>query len=173
MLKKVFLTVLVAILVVGTTNVNAMTQKQLEEKITKSSYTINGEKVEVNSQITRAIEQYLSDHELDPGQIESISSIFDEMIKVFENAKVTSYDKLTKAQKNDIKGMAEDALYYLGLELDIQEDKVVITENGEEIFAITKDVIRYTDNNTILMAAGVVSLLGIAVVTRKIAKANA
>lgn len=176
MLKKVFLTVLAAILVVGTTNVSAMskTNEKLCKELSNLSYTVDGEKITVPADVVTEIERYLEEAKIEEEDAELALIWAKKTVKALEEAGAKSFSDLDEDEYWTIYNYAQTAAYYAGVQFDIVDGEVVVTDfDGNVVTTITKDMIRYTDNNTILMAAGVISLLGVAVVTRKIAKANA
>ena len=90
-----------------------------------------------------------------------------------EKAGVTNYDKLTKAQKNEIKSVATEAAKIVDLKLVFNKKSVAIyNKDGKlvETVSNTNGKLAYTGNvvNVVVLATTVVALVAVsAVVARK------
>lgn len=173
-MKKAFLTVLAATLVLGATNVSAMTEAQLREKLTQE-YTVNGETFKADASMVAYIDQYLNDFEISAEDAQAISNAIDEAVKIVKEDGAKSFSKLSTDSKEKVIALANKVSSDTAIKVTLSNDgKLTVYEpNSNDVFAVVTDIIKYTDNSAILMVAGIVSVLGIAVVTRKIAKANA
>ncbi len=172
-MKKAFLTVLAATFLLGATNVSAMTEAKLKEKLTKE-YKVNGETFKADADMVTLIERYLNDYEISADDADTISAAIDEAIKVVEEDGASSFSKLGSAAKDKVMAIVNKVSEETSVSVALTEDgKLTVYRPDGEVFAEVTDLIKYTDNSAILMVAGIVSVLGIAVVTRKIAKANA
>ena len=92
----------IAMLLVGTLNVNAMSKDELKAKLTKA-YTINGATFQATSDQKVEIERYLSQNDVSESDADYIASKIDEAIAIIERGNANSFEKLTKAEKNEIK----------------------------------------------------------------------
>ncbi len=173
-MKKAFLTVLAAVLVLGATNVSAMSESELKAKLTKT-YTINGVEYKADASVVKQISDYLDTFEVSADDADFIAQKVDEAVKVVEESGVKDVKKLSSTAKNTILDKVAEISANTSVKMNVAEDGTVVVYNpntGAEWSRVT-DLIKYTDNSAILMVAGIVSVLGIAVATRKIAKANA
>lgn len=172
-MKKLLLTVLTVILVLGSTNVSAMTKDELKAKLTKT-YTINGVEVKAtNSQIAQ-IERYFSQNEISEEDATYIANKIDEAIAIVEAGNAKELKDLTKTEKDKLKALVNDISNHTSVKATVLKGGVIRVYNNDGTYEDFTDLIKYTDNsNVILMVAGAISLLGVAVITRKIAKANA
>jgi hypothetical protein len=90
-----------------------------------------------------------------------------------EKAGVTNYDKLTKAQKNEVKSIATEAAKIVDLKLVFNKKSVAIYNNDGklvETVSNTNGKLAYTGNvvNVVVLATTVVALVAVsAVVARK------
>lgn len=90
-----------------------------------------------------------------------------------EKAGVTNYDKLTKAQKNEVKSIATEAAKIVDLKLVFNKKSVAIyNKDGKlvETVSNTNGKLAYTGNvvNVVVLATTVVALVAVsAVVARK------
>ena len=90
-----------------------------------------------------------------------------------EKAGVTNYDKLTKAQKNEVKSIATEAAKVVDLKLVFNKKSVAIYNNDGklvETVSNTNGKLAYTGNvvNVVVLATTVVALVAVsAVVARK------
>ena len=90
-----------------------------------------------------------------------------------EKAGVTNYDKLTKAQKNEVKSIATEAAKSVDLKLVFNKKSVAIYNNDGklvETVSNTNGKLAYTGNvvNVVVLATTVVALVAVsAVVARK------
>ena len=90
-----------------------------------------------------------------------------------EKAGLTNYDKLTKAQKNEVKSIATEAAKIVDLKLVFNKKSVAIyNKDGKlvETVSNTNGKLAYTGNvvNVVVLATTVVALVAVsAVVARK------
>lgn len=89
-----------------------------------------------------------------------------------EKAGVTNYDKLTKAQKNEIKSVATEAAKIVDLKLVFNKKSVAIyNKDGKlvETVSNTNGKLAYTGNvvNVVVLATTVVALVAVSAVVAK------
>ena len=150
-MKKTLTIALLAIITIMAlaTGVNAATSSTLADEL-----YAKGSKYGMTSADKVKIERYLKENPVTDAQANEILAKADEAIAVMEKAGVTNYDKLTKAQKNEIKSVA---IYN-------KDGKLVETVSN------TNGKLAYTGNvvNVVVLATTVVALVAVsAVVARK------
>lgn len=150
-MKKTLTIALLAIITIMAlaTGVNAATSSTLADEL-----YAKGSKYGMTSADKVKIERYLKENPVTDAQANEILTKADEAIAVMEKAGVTNYDKLTKAQKNEIKSVA---IYN-------KDGKLVETVSN------TNGKLAYTGNvvNVVVLATTVVALVAVsAVVARK------
>ena len=99
-MKKTLTIALLAIITIMAlaTGVNAATSSTLADEL-----YAKGSKYGMTSADKVKIERYLKENPVTDAQANEILTKADEAIAVMEKAGVTNYDKLTKAQKNEVK----------------------------------------------------------------------
>ena len=169
MKKSIVISILTAIIVMAcATLVNAATTSTLADEL----YT-KGKKYGMTSADKVKIERYLAENPVTDDQANAIVAKADEAIAVMEKAGVTNYDKLTKAQKNEIKSVATEAAKIVDLKLVFNKKSVAIyNKDGKlvETVSNTNGKLAYTGNvvNVVVLATTVVALVAVsAVVARK------
>lgn len=167
----------VALFFMGTT-VNAMTESELKDKITKT-YTINGEKVKLSDAQVTELERYLDKYEISSKDADYISGKIDEVIAIAEKAKATSFTDLTSDEVSQVITLVSDISKNTSVKASLTKGGklTIYEEDGKTPFTVITDKdngIQNTNNNYfIIVIASVISLLGIVVITKKVAKANA
>lgn len=150
------------------TGVNAATSSTLADEL-----YAKGSKYGMTSADKVKIERYLKENPVTDAQANEILTKADEAIAVMEKAGVTNYDKLTKAQKNEIKSVATEAAKIVDLKLVFNKKSVAIyNKDGKlvETVSNTNGKLAYTGNvvNVVVLATTVVALVAVsAVVARK------
>ena len=163
----------IAMLLVGTLNVNAMSKDELKAKLTKA-YTINGATFQATSDQKVEIERYLSQNDVSESDADYIASKIDEAIAIIERGNANSFEKLTKAEKNEIKALLTEVSNNTSVKVTAVKNGVkVYNLDGTVFTVVTAPKVKYTDTYMIIALAGVVSIIGIFVIARKMKKANA
>lgn len=177
-MKKIILTVFAAVMLFGATNVNAMTENELKEKLTKS-YEIDGEKMQVPASLVVELERYLKEYEISSEDADYIAKKFDEALKIAQDGKAKSFTDLTKDEKQKMIAIVSDISKETSVKATLTEGGklTVFEEDGKTVFTVITDkdnAIQNTNSsNAILAIASIISVLGIAVVVKNVAKANA
>ena len=158
-MKKTLTIALLAIITIMAlaTGVNAATSSTLADEL-----YAKGSKYGMTSADKVKIERYLKENPVTDAQANEILTKADEAIAVMEKAGVTNYDKLTKAQKNEVKSIATEAAKSVDLKLVFNKKSVAIYNNDGKL-AYTGNVV-----NVVVLATTVVALVAVsAVVARK------
>lgn len=177
-MKKVLFSILAAVLLVSTTSVSAMTEDQLFDKLT-AEYTINGETVQATNAQKAELERYLSEFDISSSDADFIAEKFDEILKIAQDGNASSFTDLTDSEVKKVVKIVSEVSDKTSVKVSLTEGGVltIYDKDGKTPFTVIKDkdmVIQNTDSNSaMILVAGAVSLLGIAVITKKIAGANA
>ena len=168
-MKKLLSIVTILIMMILTsTVVKATTSATLADEL----YAL-GAKYGMTSADKVKIERYLAENPVTDAQANELLAKADEAIAVMENAGVTSYNKLTIAQKDEIKSIATEAAKKVDLKLVFNKKSVAIYNNDGklvETVSNTNGKLAYTGNvvNVVALATTVVALVAVsAVVARK------
>ncbi len=177
-MKKTLFSIFMAVVLFSAMNVKAMTESELKEKLTKS-YTINGETVKASDSQIVEIERYLQKYEVTPEDADYISKKFDEVLKIAQDSKAVSFTDLPGADKKKIVSIVADISDKTSVKATLTEGGTltIFEKDGKTPFTIITDKdngIKNTNStNIILIIASVISLLGVAVVTKQVVKTNA
>ena len=169
-MKKVLTiaTLCVMLVMAFATIANAATSAELADKL----YT-KGEKYGMTTADKVKVERYLSENPVTDAQADAILAKADEAIAVMEKAGVTDYTKLTTAQKNEIKAIAQSAAELIDVKLVFKKGTVEIyNKDGKliETVSLNGGKLAYTGNsvNTVVGVSVVAIIaLAIGVVTKK------
>lgn len=168
-MKKTLAIVLLAIIAVMAlaTGVNAATSSTLADELYSK-----GAKYGMTSADKVKIERYLAENPVTDAQANELLAKADEAIAVMEKAGVTSYNKLTDAQKSEIKSIAIEAAKKVDLKLVFKTRSVEVYNNAGKLVETvtnTNGKLAYTGNTVnVVLAVSVVAVLAVVtVVVRK------
>lgn len=168
-MKKTLAIVLLAIIAVMAlaTGVNAATSSTLADELYSK-----GAKYGMTSADKVKIERYLAENPVTDAQANELLAKSDEAIAVMEKAGVTSYNKLTDAQKSEIKSIAIEAAKKVDLKLVFKTRSVEVYNNAGKLVETvtnTNGKLAYTGNTVnVVLAVSVVAVLAVVtVVVRK------
>lgn len=163
-MKKMFV-VLVAVVLMGVTNVDAMTIENLKAKLT-ASYPMSHMTVKASPSQANLIDRYFRECTVTEAQADIIAEEFDKALQVIREANVSSYKQLSRASRQKLINIANEITSRTGI-------KIVLRMNGEfeiykpngELFYSGKmtddDIIKQTGSNDIVLLSGGISLLGV------------
>ena len=177
MKKLGYFLLVIALLFVGT-NVIAMTESELAAKI-KKTYVVDGVELKITAAQETELERYLNKYELSSEDADYISSKIDQAIAIAQNAKAKSFTELTSDEVAQMMTIVSEISDNTSVKATLTKGgKLTIYEqDGTTPFTIITDKdngIQNTDNNYfIIVIASAISLLGIVVITKKVAGANA
>lgn len=169
MKKSLVISILATIIIMAcSTLANATTSSTLADEL----YT-KGKKYGMSTADKVKIERYLSENPVTDGQANSVIAKADEAIAIMESAGTTDYSKLTTAQKEQLKSIANSAASIVDVKLVFKNGSVEIYNNaGKLIETIGQNngKLAYTGNNVnVVLATFVIAViaLAIAVVTKR------
>ena len=166
-MKKLFLMVIGVVALVST-NVSAMSESELQAKLTKE-YTINGATFKLDSSYVTQLERYLKENEISESDADYIASKIDEAVKIVEAGKATTIKELTKSEKDKLKALAADVSDKTEVKVTVEKGAVVTVYNTDgTVFTKVSDPIKYTNDNTVaIIALGALAVLGGIVLVKK------
>lgn len=172
-MKKSIFAVLVAVLLLGVTNVNAMTKAQLQAKIEKG-YKINGVTYLPTADQKVQIDRYFAENTISDSDAAVISNNIDTVVAVLEENKVTDLSKDTLAKlpaeaKTKITNAVDTISTTANVTIDLAENGNFTVKDKKGILNLTvgDSLVKKTNNNNVIVVSSLVSLVGIAFVARK------
>ncbi len=174
MKKIIALVLLLAASFFLTGNVNAMTEAELKAKLT-ATYTINGRTEKVSDAVVTQIERYLSENVVSSVDCDYISTKLDEAIALVENGNAKQWSELSTSEIEGLVAIVDDVANKTSVKASLSKggELTIYNEDGTVFTKITNPI-KYTDNSIVgLLVVGTISLVGLFIITRKIAKANA
>ena len=112
------------------------------------------------------IERYSAEYPVTDAEADAILAKADEAVAVMERAGVTSYDKLTTAQKDELKAIAKSAAEIVDVTLVFKVGSVEIYKDGKLIETVTENngKLAYTGNsvNSVLVVS-VIAIIALAI----------
>lgn len=162
---KKFLTVsllFVMLVMAFATVVNAATSATLADDL-----YAKGAKYGMTSADKVKIERYLSENPVTDAEANAVLAKADEAVAVMENAGVTNYDKLTTAQKDELKSIAKSAAEIIDVKLVFKKGSVEIYDkSGKLIETVTENngKLAYTGNNiNVVLVVSIIAIIALAI----------
>lgn len=172
-MKKLLTISILAIMLILTTvtGVRATTNDTLAETL----YNM-GSKYGMTNAEKLKIERYLADYPVTDEQADAVVAKAKEAVKIMEDAEVTDYTKLSKADKDKLKTIANEAASIVDVTLVFKTSSVEIYKNGKLIETVGNNTgkLAYTGNNSIVLVVSsiaVIALASVAVARKKLANA--
>ena len=173
-MKKVLTIAILFVMVamLATSVVNAATTSELVDKI----YSM-GEKYGLTSADKVRLERFLADNPVSEEEADQLIAKAEAAVKVMEDAGVKSVNDLTRAQKEQLKSIANEAADIVGVTLVFSPSKVEVYKDGKLVETVTAndDKLAYTGNsiNAVLVVSSVAIIALAAVIVAKKRLANA
>ena len=163
MKKSLIITILVAIIIMASaTLVNATTTSTLADEL-----YAKGSKYGMTTADKVKVERYLSENPVTEEQANAIIAKADEAIVVMESAGTTDYNKLTNAQKDQLKSIANSAASIVDVKLVFKKGTVEIYDNkGKLIETVGQNngKLAYTGNNVnVVLTTSVIAIIALAI----------
>lgn len=168
--------VLMAILLCTISVVNAATKDELVAYLSKS-FKVAGEEVKLSDSDILNVKKYLEQYPVSEGDADKIIAKVDEAVALVNKAGTTNLTKLSKAQKDELIKIAQEAASIAGATISYDnKDKVVtIYKNGEVFTTRTLDskFVQTGSNATMYVVIALVAVIAVATVVgyRKIKNA--
>lgn len=172
-MKKVLIATILFVMVAvfATTMVNAATGAELPNLIYSK-----GSKYGVTESHKVKMERFLEKHPATNEQADAVMAKVDEVVKVLENAKVTSIARLSSADLKKVQDLATEAAAILNIKLSWKGTRVEIIYNGkvEDVLDFS-DKLTYTGNESnialVVSSVAVVALAAGIIARKKLANA--
>lgn len=177
-MKKKFIVALVAFFVFGLANVGAMSESELQNKLTKT-YTINGVTYQATAAQKKDIERYLANNDVTESDADYIAGQIDNIVAIVKESGVTDLNKLSKSYKNQITGILNDVANKTGIKVTLKNGTIAVyNKNSNELafeYSVDSDntgIIKRTGSASVLYIAAATSLIGALYFANKVKKAN-
>ena len=163
MKKSLLISILTAVIVMAcATLVNAATTATLADEL-----YAKGKKYGMTSAEKVKVERYLSENTVTDEQANAIVAKADEAIAVMEAAGTTDYSKLTDAQKDQIKSIANSAADIIDVKLVFKKNTVEIYNNAGKLIETignNNGKLAYTGNNVnVVLTTSVIAVIALAI----------
>lgn len=179
-------TLLVVFIGILSVNVNAATRKSTKNTTNTTNTTSTktntansvdaiyeiGAKYGMTAKDKQELQNFIDRNGITDAQVEKLLVKTQEVEKVMVEAGTTDYNKLTKAQKDQLKAIANEAASEIGVSLVFRSKAVDIYKDGKKVLVITNNngKLSYTGNrsNIAVIAVSSVAVIALAaVVLRK------
>ena len=144
------------------TLVNAATTATLADEL-----YAKGKKYGMTSADKVKVERYLSENTVTDEQANAIVAKADEAIAVMEAAGTTDYSKLTDAQKDQVKSIANSAADIIDVKLVFKKNTVEIYNNAGKLIETignNNGKLAYTGNNVnVVLTTSVIAVIALAI----------
>ena len=163
MKKSLLISILTAVIVMAcATLVNAATTATLADEL-----YAKGKKYGMTSADKVKVERYLSENTITDEQANAIVAKADEAIAVMEAAGTTDYRKLTDAQKDQVKSIANSAADIIDVKLVFKKNTVEIYNNAGKLIETignNNGKLAYTGNNVnVVLTTSVIAIIALAI----------
>ena len=163
MKKSLLISILTAVIVMAcATLVNAATTETLADEL-----YAKGKKYGMTSADKVKVERYLSENTVTDEQANAIVAKADEAIAVMEAAGTTDYSKLTDAQKDQVKSIANSAADIIDVKLVFKKNTVEIYNNAGKLIETignNNGKLAYTGNNVnVVLTTSVIAIIALAI----------
>lgn len=164
-MKKIAYVLLAVLLMFGVTRVNAMSEDELYDVLTKK-YTIGGKEWGVSDELKVQIQRYLDEFEVSEAHADYIASKVNEAISILKGEGTADVDKLSTKAKNDLKAIVDDISDNTSVKATVTNGGVVIKNpnTGADFYTSeADDIVKYTGStNSIVAIVAGISLLIVA-----------
>ena len=161
MKKSLLISILTAVMACATL-VNATTTATLAEEL-----YAKGKKYGMTSADKVKVERYLSENTVTDEQANAIVAKADEAIAIMEAAGTTDYSKLTDAQKDQVKSIANSAADIIDVKLVFKKNTVEIYNNAGKLIETignNNGKLAYTGNNVnVVLTTSVIAVIALAI----------
>ena len=163
MKNSLLISILTAVIVMAcATLVNAATTATLADEL-----YAKGKKYGMTSADKVKVERYLSENTVTDEQANAIVAKADEAIAVMEAAGTTDYSKLTDAQKDQVKSIANSAADIIDVKLVFKKNTVEIYNNAGKLIETignNNGKLAYTGNNVnVVLTTSVIAVIALAI----------
>lgn len=169
-MKKTFITIsiIIAVILLGTINVNAASNTELINKVYKI-----GSQYGLTSADKVKIERYLADNPVTEEEADTLISKAEEIDAIMKKAGVTDPTKLSQADKDKILSIANEASSILKVSLVIKNGNIEVYKDGKliESRSVDNGKLAYTGNNSYvifgILAVAIVALVIVCIMKKR------
>ena len=162
---------IVLTVVIGISSVSAMSESELEAKLTKA-YTINGVTYQATAAQKNQIAKYLANNEISSEDCDYIAAKLDEAVEAVRASGTTasSFDKMPKSVKETLKSLAAQVTANTDVKVTVDKGVIVVYNTDGTKFTEISDLVKQTDSNVAIIAgiALVVTVAGAYMVVRQV-----
>ena len=157
------------------TNVNAKTEEELLDYMSKE-FQVAGKEVKLADSDILKIERYLSEYEVSSSNCDTIIAKIDEVIKIMNKENVSDPTKLSKAKRQEVLTILQEAATSAGASLTYDNTNKVVSIYKDGKLIDTASVNNYklaqkgTNNTIYFVIAGMALVAGGAVAYKKLKK---
>lgn len=174
-MKKVFKIVLafLLVLIICTTVAKATSTDDLVAYASKT-FTIAGKQVKLSNSDILKVKRYFSENPVSESDANKIMSKADQIISIMNSAGVSDLTKLSKAKKDEIIKIAQEAAAITGATLtyDSKNKTIEMYKNGKKIESISiqnnNKFVQTGNDNTLYVVLGSIGVIAIIAVATKI-----
>ena len=144
-MKKTFLFLLIILcgFVLGVQRISAMTEKELEKKLTQS-YKVNGEYYSIDSDAKVLAERYLNQYEVSSKDADYIGERIDEAVKLIQDCGIADMKKMPKQTKEELKKLVEKVSANTSVKATVMKNSVVVYAPTGDKFAEVDKLVKQT-----------------------------
>lgn len=165
----------VAIMLVGMTNVDAMTEAELQQKF-ETPIQVGDSTIRIPQYYLNLVADYLNQFEVTAEDCQYVADQMDILIKIAQNEGITTWDEFEKKHPDDIRRACANVSANTGIKATVLSNgKVSISKYNRpnEVFAIINvNLLKNTGSANILYIAGIITLLGAGLLVSQVRKAK-
>ncbi len=158
-MKKLALVALVVSLFAGMLSVNAMSEADLQKKITQT-FTISGQRMTLPSETKVLVERYFNENEVSSKDCDYIAGKVDEAIALVQAEGQTDMSKLSRSAKDKLKALVKDVSTNTSVKATVSKGVLIIYNADGTVFAEVSHLVKQTGSET----SNMVVIAGIAFV---------
>ena len=176
-MKKLFVAGLMAtLLFLGATNVNAMTESELREKIAQKVEVSDGT-LSMKADDLKLVDSYLKAYELSSEDCQYIADRIDDAVKILKKEGKVELKNLSDSAKSELKDLVAKVDAKTSVKATVKDGKIVVYNDDNTVFAEVTDLVKQTGSETspIAMVAGIsfmVTLVGACLVIKQLKNNN-
>ena len=174
---KIAMIALVCFILAGTTQVSALSERDLLKKLT-AAYNINGYNFQLSEGDKALAKRYLDENNVSATDADYIANKIDEAINILKSSGATNFSdfsKLPAETKSKLKSLVTDIASNTSVKATVKKGAVVVYNADGSVFAEMNKLVKNTGSNMYVIP--VLALLIVAVsaftLTRKQKKQNA
>ena len=175
-MKKLLFASIVAVLFLGITNVNAMTESELRKRFDET-VVIEGTTFAVSDGDKKLVDDYLAKYDLSSDDCQYISDRIDEAKSILTSEGKAKLDTMSASTKDKLKKLVTNVAANTSVKATVTSGSVVVLNSDGSTFAEFDHLVKQTgtENNSIAIIAGaafIITLVGACLVVRQVKTNN-